>query len=100
MQQCQVGVLIEKVEVDILGPFPWSNSGNQYAHLTKDYFTRWREGYMVPYHSTATTFKKLVEEFFCHFRMTEELHSDLWQNFKSQVVCEICKQLGIAKTHP
>ncbi|KAF7648365.1 hypothetical protein LDENG_00157990, partial [Lucifuga dentata] len=39
---------MEQVGVDILGPFPTTDSGNRYVLVAMDYFTKWPEAYVVP----------------------------------------------------
>lgn len=54
-----------------------------------DYFTKWSKAYAVPKHSSVST--------------VDKLHSDQQQNIKAQVVCLVCKRLGIMETsnnHP
>ncbi|KAI3369557.1 hypothetical protein L3Q82_007765 [Scortum barcoo] len=68
---------MERVAVDILGPFPATERGNRYILVAMDYFTKWPEAYAVPDQSAATTAEHLVNEMFCRFVcVPEELHSD------------------------
>ena len=86
-----VGAPMERVGVDVLGPFPITESGNRYVLVAMDYFTKWPEVYVVPDQSAGTTASRLVEEMFAHFGAPAELHS-------SQVLAAVCKRLGVAKT--
>ncbi|KAF7654557.1 hypothetical protein LDENG_00068330 [Lucifuga dentata] len=88
LQQYQVGAPMERVGVDILGPFPTTDSGNRYVLVAMDYFTKWPEAYAVPDQSASTTVEQLVCEMFCRLRATEELHSDQGWNFEAQVFVE------------
>ena len=45
---------MEMVEVDLLGPFPQSHTGNMYLLVTMDYFTKWDEAYPIPNMEVAT----------------------------------------------
>lgn len=98
LQQYLVGAPMERVGVDILGPFPVSDAGNRYVLVAMDYFTKWPEAYAVPDQSAMTTAEKLVEEMFSRFGVPEELHSDQGRNFESQVFGEVCRRLGVSKT--
>lgn len=40
LQQYQVGAPMERVRVDILGPFPVTDQGNRYILVAMDYFTK------------------------------------------------------------
>lgn len=98
LQQYQVGAPMERVGVDILGPFPTTDQGNRYVLVAMDYFTKWPEAYAVPDQSAATTAERLVSEMFCRFGVPEELHSDQGRNFEAGVFSEVCRRLGIKKT--
>uniref|UniRef100_A0A3B1IQA4 Gypsy retrotransposon integrase-like protein 1 n=1 Tax=Astyanax mexicanus TaxID=7994 RepID=A0A3B1IQA4_ASTMX len=94
----QCGGPMERVAVDVLGPFPVTDSGNRYVLVAMDYFTKWPEAYAVPDQGAVTTADVLVREFFCRFGVPEELHSDQGRNFESEVMAEVCRILGIHKT--
>ncbi|KAL4004005.1 hypothetical protein ACER0C_003718 [Sarotherodon galilaeus] len=98
LQQYLVGAPMERVGVDVLGPFPVTESGNRYVLVAMDYFTKWPEAYTVPDQSATTTAERLVEEMFARFGVPAELHSDQGRNFESKVFGEICRRLGMEKT--
>uniref|UniRef100_A0A8C9VS90 Gypsy retrotransposon integrase-like protein 1 n=1 Tax=Scleropages formosus TaxID=113540 RepID=A0A8C9VS90_SCLFO len=98
LQRLQSGAPMERVGVDVLGPFPRTDRGNRYVLVAMDYFTKWPEAYAVPDQSAATTAERLVEEMFCRFGAPENLHSDQGRNFESQVMKEVCDRLGVRKT--
>ena len=89
---------MERVAVDVLGPFPLSDLGNRYVIVAMDYFTKWPEAYAVPDQSAPTTADKLVMEMFCRFGAPGELHSDQGRNFEAEVFAEVCRRLGVRKT--
>ncbi len=86
------------VAVDILGPFPESNQGNIYILVVGDYFTRWMEAFAIPNQEATTVARILTQEVFCRFSPPEQLHSDQGRQFESELIAEVCKLLGIAKT--
>lgn len=47
-QQLQVGELMERVVINILGPFPTTYQGIFYVTVVMSYFTKWPEAYVVP----------------------------------------------------
>ncbi|KAJ8349026.1 hypothetical protein SKAU_G00276150 [Synaphobranchus kaupii] len=98
LQQHLVGDPMERVGVDVLGPFPVTDSGNRYILVAMDYFTKWPEAFAVPDQSAATTAERLVEEMFTRFGAPSELHSDQGRNIESQLLAEVCKRLGVTKT--
>lgn len=76
---------MQLVAVDILGPFPESDQGNNYVLVVGDYLTRWMEAFAIP-NQEATTVAKVIT------------HSDQGKQFESELISNICKLLGIAKT--
>ena len=93
-----VGAPMERVAVDILGPFPRSQQNNRYLLVAMDYFTKWPEVYPLPDQEASTIAQALVEGFFCRFGLPLELHSDQGGNFESTLFAEVCRLLGINKT--
>ncbi len=98
MAQYNVGVPIERVALDILGPLPVSEAGNKYLLIVADYFTKWPEGYPLPNQEATTVAEALVREFVCRFGVPREIHSDQGRNFESLVFTEMCRLLGMKKT--
>jgi hypothetical protein len=41
-----------------------------------DYFTKWPEVYTIPNQKASTVADALVTNFFCHFGVPRELHTD------------------------
>uniref|UniRef100_A0A3P9H9G2 Integrase catalytic domain-containing protein n=1 Tax=Oryzias latipes TaxID=8090 RepID=A0A3P9H9G2_ORYLA len=89
---------MDRVGVDILGPFPTTETGNRYVLVAMDYFTKWPEAYAVPDQSATTSAQRLVDEMFSRFGVPEELHSHQGRNFESRLFAEVCQRLGIKKT--
>lgn len=98
LQDFRVGGPVERVGIDMLGPFPLSDRGNCYILVAMDYFANWQEVYAVPDQSTATTVRVLVDKSFCRFSASEELHSDQGRNFEVELFSAVCARLGITKT--
>jgi transposase InsO family protein len=63
-----------------------------------DYFTKWPKVYAIPNQEASTVVNAPVTNFFCHFRVRKELHSDQGWNFESWLKQEVLKYLGISKT--
>ena len=89
---------MQLVAMDIVGPFPESPAGNTHILVVADYFTRWMEAYPIPNQEATTVAGKLTDEFFFRFSPAEKLHSDQGRNFKSDVITEVCRLLGVVKT--
>jgi hypothetical protein len=41
---------LERITIDVAGPFHWSDQGNRYLLIAMNYFTNWPEGFAVPNH--------------------------------------------------
>ncbi|VDI04194.1 Hypothetical predicted protein [Mytilus galloprovincialis] len=98
MKQYQVGAPMERVALDIIGPFPLSKKGNKYALIVSDYFTRWAEGYPMPDMETKTIIDNFVNNFVCRFGVPRQIHTDQGRQFESALFKELCTRLCIDKT--
>ncbi|KAL7868740.1 hypothetical protein SRHO_G00101240 [Serrasalmus rhombeus] len=98
LQQLAVGAPMERVAVDIMGPFPRSDKGNRYVLVAMDYFTKWPEAYAIPDQEAGTVADALVEGMFSRFGAAEVIHSDQGRNFEAGVFSAMCECLGIQKT--
>ncbi|ROT63006.1 hypothetical protein C7M84_019127 [Penaeus vannamei] len=83
---CQAGAPMERMAVDIAGPFPCTERGNKYICVAMDYFSKWPEAGALPNHEAESR------------RIPGELHSDQGREFESRVFRECCRLLGIHKT--
>lgn len=48
MKQYLVGTPFERVAIDVMGPFPPTETGNRNIMVYMDYFTKWPEVYALP----------------------------------------------------
>ena len=98
LQQLPVGMPMERIAVDILGPLPVTDRGMRYVVVFCDYFTRWTEAFPLPDQKAATVADCLVTEIIVKLGAPYVIHSDQGPNFESELFAEICKLLGITKT--
>ena len=98
LKPVRVGLPMQLVAVDILGPFPESRAGNSYILVAADYFTRWVEAYLIPNQEAITIARKLTDELFCRFSFPEQFHSDQGRQFESEILTHLCKFFHIDKT--
>jgi transposase InsO family protein len=94
----RVGMPMERVCIDIAGPFPESNGKNKYALIVTDWFTKYVEIYAMPNQEASTVAQTLTREFFSRYGVPHYLHSDQGTNFESKLFAGVCKLLGIQKT--
>ena len=63
-----VGAPLERIGIDVTGPFPKSARGNKFMVTIVDHYTKWAEAYPVPNHEAHTVARVLVEQFVARFR--------------------------------
>jgi transposase InsO family protein len=94
-----VGEMMERVSIDILGPFkPRTTRGHMYILTITDQFTRWAEAFAMR-DATALRIARHVFDFLCRFGVCKVLHSDQGSNVDGTIVRELCRLLGPIKTH-
>ena len=98
MKRYLVGEPFERVQIDIFGPLPKSDSGNRYILTMCDCFTKWTEAVAIPDQEGSTVTKAFVDTFISRFGAPLQLHSDRGRNFESEIFREMCKLFGIDKT--
>ena len=98
LQQYIVGSPLDRVALDIIGPFPTTERNNRWILVVGDYFTKWVEAYPIPNQEATTVAEKLTNEFVTRFGIPRQLHSDQGTNFESHVMSDVCRLLGIKKT--
>ncbi|CAK9820223.1 Retrovirus-related Pol polyprotein from transposon 412 [Anthophora quadrimaculata] len=93
-----VGAPFERVAFDIVGPLPKSSSGNRYALVIVDYFSKWPEVIPLPNQRATTIATALLRDVVSRHGVPLELHSDQGRSFESTVFKELMQLLGIKKT--
>ena len=98
MRQYNVGYPMERIGLDICGPFPVSKKGHRYLMVVSCYFTKWIDAIPLKSQEAQYVATKLVNRFISIYGVPLQLHTDLGSNFESKVFREVCKLLGIDKT--
>ena len=98
MKIYNVGSVMKRIALDILGPLPESERGNRYVLVVGDYFSKWIEAYAIPDQEAETVARVLVEQFITRFGVPMQIHSDQGRQFESRLFTELCKLLEIDKT--
>ena len=93
-----VGIPMERVQMDLIGPLPESFSGNKYVLSLTCCFTKWTESFPLKSITAKTIASTLVDQFICRFGVPREIHTDQGRQFEAQLFQELCTLLGIDKT--
>ncbi|KAK3107506.1 hypothetical protein FSP39_016104 [Pinctada imbricata] len=67
---------LDRIAIDILGPLPVTEDGNEYIMVLGDYFSKWKEAYPIKNHTAQTVANKLISEFICRFGVPSNIHTD------------------------
>ena len=98
LQRYHAGYPMERVHLDILGPFTPSEQGNVYILVMIDQFTKWIECVALP----DAKAERVAQEFLIHFVVTFgcplEVHTDQGSNFNSNLFRSFCDLFDIVKT--
>jgi transposase InsO family protein len=89
--------VLERVSIDIAGPWEESDTGNKYILVIQDYFSKWVEIYCLPDHK-APTVAKCMLEYMCRFGVPDKVHSDQGAEFCSRLFKSLCDLFNIKKT--
>ena len=94
----RAGAPMERVHMDMLGPFPPSEQGNKYILVMVDQFTKWVEIHALPDVTAISTAKCAVDQFFSRFGAPLQIHTDQGGNFDGNVMKALCHLYRVAKT--
>ena len=95
--QFHAGSPLERVHIDILGPFTPSSKGNQYVVMIVDQFTKWLECFPLPHQSAEEVARCVVDGFISRFGCPLEIHTDQGKNFDGNLFASVCELLHIVK---
>ncbi|PIK61118.1 Retrovirus-related Pol polyprotein from transposon [Apostichopus japonicus] len=97
MQNYKSGEPMQRIAIDIIGPLPKTDRGNQYilVLVTTSPSGRKLLQYLTKSPTVANT---LVEEFICRYGIPSEIHTDQGRQFEAKLFQELCRLLEINKT--
>uniref|UniRef100_A0A8C7WVX5 Integrase catalytic domain-containing protein n=1 Tax=Oryzias sinensis TaxID=183150 RepID=A0A8C7WVX5_9TELE len=88
---------LQRVAADIL-ELPLTSRGHRYVLVVEDYFTKFVNVYALPNQPAETVARCLFEDYVLVHGVPEVLHSDQGRQFEAEVIQNLCRLLGIAKT--
>ena len=98
LQKYTVGVPMERLAIDVMGPLPMTNKKNSYLLVIGDYFTKWVDAIPIRNQKASTIAQKVLDRIITIFGVPMQIHSDQGRSFESKIFQEMCKLLGIEKT--
>merc|ERR1712044_52829 len=98
MQKYQMGMPMERIALDISGPWPVTRNGNKYILVATDHFTKWSEAWAIPDQEAQTVAKTFVNQFVTRFGAPMMIHTDQGRNFESKLFKSMGRLLGVKKT--
>ena len=98
LEKFHAGYPMERVHLDILGPFNTSEDGNNYVLMMVDQFSKWVEMAALPNQSAQAIAEKFLVHFIVTFGCPLEVHTDQGRNFDGDLFRALCAALDIAKT--
>ncbi|KAM0724689.1 Retrovirus-related Pol polyprotein from transposon 412 [Formica fusca] len=84
--------------MDILGPFPLTDSGNRFLLVIVDCFTKWVEAFPLRNIRAEAVAEIFIKQFISRHGVPVEVHTDQGKNFESKLFSELMMLLGIKKT--
>ena len=84
--------------IDLFGPLPQTQAGNNVVLVMTDHFTRWCDAIPLPDGKAATVARALDERVFAYFGIPERIHSDQGRQFQSELFQACCELWGCEKT--
>ena len=97
MSQNRVGVPMERVCLDLLGPFPERRNRNKYVLSIVDQLTRWVELFHIKNMEAIPIAKVFVNEFVSRYGLSRQILTDQGRQFESMLFKEICVLMDIDK---
>ena len=92
------GCVMERVHMDILGPFVQSKRGNVYILVVIDQFSKWIECFPLSNQTAESVASVFVDEFVARFGCPLQVHTDQGTNFTSDLFHSVCALLQVSKT--
>ena len=92
------GMPMERVHLDILGPFRLTTRGNKYVLVIVDQFSKWTECVALPDQTAESIAYGFFSRFVSFFGCPRKIHTDQGKNFDGNLFHAFCSLLEIVKT--
>lgn len=91
------GMRFDKLALDIVGPLPKTELGNEYILTLQDQFSKFCMAIPLIETSVATVADMLIKRFICYFGSPRVILTDQGSNFMSALIKRISKRFKIKK---
>ncbi|KAM0730323.1 Retrovirus-related Pol polyprotein from transposon 17.6 [Formica fusca] len=91
------GSSFDKVAMDIVGPLPKTERGNEYILTLQDQLTKFCMGIPLPNQTSETIAEAFVDRFICVLGAPKAILTDQGRNFLSDLIKKIAKLFKIRK---
>jgi transposase InsO family protein len=98
LKSCHASFPLERVHIDILGPFSPSDQNNVYVQSMIDQFTKWQECAALPDQMAKQVVQEFVRNFIATFGYSLTVHSDQGSEVERDLFQSLCQTLEINKT--
>ncbi len=92
------GAPFQRVDFDVIGPLPTTESGKRFILVLIDYYTKWAEAYDLADHKAITVANTITHNWIAHHGVPLRLHCDNAPEFSSHVLYEFNELLGVKGT--
>jgi hypothetical protein len=89
--------LFQRIGIDLMGPFPQSQSGNKYLVVATEYLTKYVFARPIPSKTSEEVAKFFLEEIICRIGSPQYVLSDRGKEFMSCVLLNLLKLIGSVK---
>ena len=92
------GFPMDRLSLDISGPWPGTEGGNRYILAITDHFSKWLELCALP-DKTAQSVACALHKFVARHGIMNRLHSDRGREFTAAVFQHLCILMGVKQTY-
>ena len=85
----------ETIALDLMGPYPRSDTGKKFILVVTDLFSRWVEAFPIASSKTPVLTNLLEREIFPRWGYPQQILSDNGKQFTSQKWIDACQKMGL-----
>ena len=98
LKQEQATKPMQRLGMDLTGPFSKTEQGNVWILVVQDYCSRWVELFPLKSKTAIEVATVIQNEIFLRYGACEKLHSDQGLEFDNEIMKDLCRRWGVEKT--